>query len=421
MNDLGERIRQLRKERKMTLLDVAGKQLSKGMLSLIENGRAKPSMESLAHIANQLGVDVYVLLEERSSEEVKRLLQKTEDKIENVEILFSTLNLKEQYKNIYQDLKPIYEQKLPNTYETGRLFELGGRCLMNAEEVEEGKKLVVKSIQIFESLFLFDHALKAKIRFVYEKLATGQFEDALKMFYALHDEYMGKITVIDTIVQIELDYLELILLFSIGEYQKGKEVLDRLLRFSKRKSVFYLMDDIYRIAAFQALLNKNSEDFKLFLLKSQQFALFTDNKQTYGFSLFIEAHYHNEITKNFDQALAVLMKLDKLGPKIGAEIDGYYYLEKGKALYGKGKIEAALAQFAQFKLPIIASHPFDLAVLFTMESYRARCLYEKGCTEEARRFAKRAADKVAKLSHKTPYHTFIDETLQLVKQEPEVK
>lgn len=413
MNDLGERIRQLRKERKMTLLEVAGKQLSKGMLSLIENGRANPSMESLAHIADQLGVDVYVLLEERSSQEVKRLLQEIEDRIENAEIESSFLDLKEQYKKIYQDLKSVYEQKLPNTYETGRLFELGGRCLISTAEVAEGKRLVGKSVQIFESLSLFNHALKAKIRFVYQELAAGQYEDASKMLYALLDEYQQKITVIDTVVQIELDYLELIILFGVGEYEKAKKVLDRLLSFSKRKRVFHLMDDIYRVAAFQALLNKNSEDFNRFILKSQQFALFTDNKETFGFSLIIEAHYHNELTSDFDHALVLLEKLDNLGANIGPEMDGYYYLEKGKALYGKRQIDEALAQFAQFNLPITAWHPFDLAMLYTVDAYRARCLFEKGRNEEARQFAKKAAEKVAELLH-TPYHTFIEETLQLV-------
>ena len=63
MDQLGERIKQIRKERKMTLAQVAGDRLTKGMLSLIENGKAQPSMESLQHIAGQLNVDIADLLQ----------------------------------------------------------------------------------------------------------------------------------------------------------------------------------------------------------------------------------------------------------------------------------------------------------------------------------------------------------------------
>ena len=51
MSTLGERIRTLRKQQKMTLEALAGTELTKGMLSLIENNKANPSMESLNYIA----------------------------------------------------------------------------------------------------------------------------------------------------------------------------------------------------------------------------------------------------------------------------------------------------------------------------------------------------------------------------------
>ncbi|MCG1009588.1 helix-turn-helix transcriptional regulator [Salinicoccus sp. ID82-1] len=61
---LGARIRQLRKERKMTLVDLAGEQITKGMLSLIENDKSKPSMETLNHIAKKLDVSIGYLTQE---------------------------------------------------------------------------------------------------------------------------------------------------------------------------------------------------------------------------------------------------------------------------------------------------------------------------------------------------------------------
>src|SRR5690606_9767349 len=79
MASLGERIRKLRKEKGLTLQALAGAELSKGMLSLIENNKANPSMESLAYIAERLGVDRNELLEEVPTAELRELLEEVED------------------------------------------------------------------------------------------------------------------------------------------------------------------------------------------------------------------------------------------------------------------------------------------------------------------------------------------------------
>ncbi|HIW13350.1 MAG TPA: helix-turn-helix domain-containing protein [Candidatus Salinicoccus stercoripullorum] len=61
---LGGRIRSIRKSKKMTLADLAGGEITKGMMSLIENGKSKPSMETLQHIARTLDVSVSHLMQE---------------------------------------------------------------------------------------------------------------------------------------------------------------------------------------------------------------------------------------------------------------------------------------------------------------------------------------------------------------------
>ncbi|KIL52709.1 helix-turn-helix domain-containing protein [Jeotgalibacillus campisalis] len=410
MNELGDRIKKLRKERGMTLVDVAGEQLTKGMLSLIENGKAKPSMDSLTHIASQLGLDVHILLEERSSEEIKQLLVHIEDLIEVAENEFSMEKIKRSIEKIYSKIQPVYEQKLPMTYETGRLYEIGGRCLFVLEKFNEGNDAIRESIRIYESLSLYNQALKAKILFLHADMKVGHFQDALDHLLTFKKEYKDENIVLEPVVQIELDYAELIILYGLGEYSRGKEVLDRLIKFSKKKRVYYLMDDIYRLAAFNALVNKDEESFKHYLLKSRQFALFTDNEETIGYALFIEAHYHNEFTKNHEQALTILTDLNDFIGKIGEEMGGNYYLEKGKAYYGKGMVDEALEQFALFEHPSYAVHPFDLAMVYTIDSYRALCFDQKGQREKAISYAEKAVKQLSSLPY-TPYHEFAEETL----------
>ena len=53
---LGARIRALRNERNLTLGDIAGETLSVGLLSKLERGLVRPSLETLEHVAARLGV-----------------------------------------------------------------------------------------------------------------------------------------------------------------------------------------------------------------------------------------------------------------------------------------------------------------------------------------------------------------------------
>ncbi|CAM5594783.1 Transcriptional regulator OS=Lysinibacillus sphaericus OX=1421 GN=LS41612_13990 PE=4 SV=1 [Lysinibacillus sphaericus] len=70
MDSLGTRSCKLRKERKLTLEALAADRLTKGMLSQIENDKAKPSMESLEYIAERLGVKASELLEQVASSDI---------------------------------------------------------------------------------------------------------------------------------------------------------------------------------------------------------------------------------------------------------------------------------------------------------------------------------------------------------------
>ncbi len=55
-SEIGEKIRFLRKRRKMTQAQLAGDQITRNMLSLIENGSASPSIQTLQYIADRLEI-----------------------------------------------------------------------------------------------------------------------------------------------------------------------------------------------------------------------------------------------------------------------------------------------------------------------------------------------------------------------------
>lgn len=64
--ELGEKLRQARVEAGLSQRQLCGQQISRNMLSQIESGKARPSMDTLRYLAAQLGKSVSWFLEEES-------------------------------------------------------------------------------------------------------------------------------------------------------------------------------------------------------------------------------------------------------------------------------------------------------------------------------------------------------------------
>jgi len=69
---LGEKIRELRVAKLMTQAELAGTQITRNMLSCIENGSAQPSLSTILYIATRLNVPAGFLLAEEGDELVYR-------------------------------------------------------------------------------------------------------------------------------------------------------------------------------------------------------------------------------------------------------------------------------------------------------------------------------------------------------------
>ena len=70
--NIGEKIRELRVAKLMTQSELAGTQITRNMLSCIENGTANPSLSTILYIAARLGVPAGFLLAEEGDEIVYR-------------------------------------------------------------------------------------------------------------------------------------------------------------------------------------------------------------------------------------------------------------------------------------------------------------------------------------------------------------
>lgn len=65
--ELGEKIRNARVEMGLSQRELCGEEITRNMLSLIENGAAKPSMRTLQYLAGRLGKSVSFFLEEKAA------------------------------------------------------------------------------------------------------------------------------------------------------------------------------------------------------------------------------------------------------------------------------------------------------------------------------------------------------------------
>ena len=63
---LGEKIKQARLEAGLSQRQLCGEEVTRNMLSQIENGSAKPSMATLSYFATRLGKSVSFFLEEEA-------------------------------------------------------------------------------------------------------------------------------------------------------------------------------------------------------------------------------------------------------------------------------------------------------------------------------------------------------------------
>ena len=89
--------------------------------------------------------------------------------------------------------------------------------------------------------------------------------------------------------------------------------------------------------------------------------------------------------------------------------------EKGKALYGLGRYEEALACLDKVNIPDYAHHPFDLSILYEKDAYAALCHMDLGNKEEANRLIEVAVKNISSMP-RTPYKDFIMETYKLIKR-----
>lgn len=129
---LGERIRQTRLEQGLSQRQLCGKEITRNMLSQIESGKARPSMQTLTYLAQTLGKPVSFFLEETVTPAGEPRLQEARE-------LYS----RGEYRECLELLETVDREKAG---EEERLLQLLATLELAKESIGEGRKFYAKSI-----------------------------------------------------------------------------------------------------------------------------------------------------------------------------------------------------------------------------------------------------------------------------------
>lgn len=386
---LGEQIRKIRKQKKMTLEALAGDELTKGMLSLIENNKAMPSMESLAYIAKRLQVEISDLLEEVSTQELR-------DTLEQAEKLFHSEEVKgsEKYQPLITLIEP-YLDNLSQGYEAARLLDIYGRCLYR-EKISGWELYLDRAAKLYDEMNLTKRRADIGIYQAMMKFIEHDYVDSLNILLHERTELETNHAYIDPITRLDLDYHEAVLHFAVGDSQSATRVMEGAIDFSKTHRIFYRIDDLYRLAAAQAEMMPNHEKKEHYVMKLKQYGEFADDLQSKLFYKLFQVMSLNGDNQDYHKALEMI-DLFFAHPEMEDFFADWFLIEKGKALFGLKQFAAALACFERVEIPDYAHHPFDLSLFYVLDSYKALCHHELGNMEQAEKWAETAVENFATL------------------------
>lgn len=225
MKYIGEKLRTLRKEKGMTLEEVAGKDFTKGYLSQIERGKVTPSFKVLTHIASQLKMDLQDLLQDGNQLDYQ---------LAHLETLFASKKYNEVItysKQISTDLqfppgvKVILLQAKAN-YFLSHLSECRDLTKQILTIDRDWIPLYKLEAFVFLGLALFGQQRYREAIDIYDQgIAFVKAKD-IKRPHTLANMYLNKATALQNLEQYE----EAILEYSITlDYARSNKVMDTIL------------------------------------------------------------------------------------------------------------------------------------------------------------------------------------------------
>ncbi|CDF58517.1 helix-turn-helix domain-containing protein [Thermobrachium celere] len=173
---LGEKIKAKRKEKNMTLKELAGDRVTPGQISLVESGKANPSIELLEYIAQKLETDVDYFLE---SEE-KQASKICEYYLNIAEASLSSENFLRAKEYVEKGLHYANEYNL--LLYKGKFNMVLAMLTYYDKNYEEAQQYCLVANSIFLKLNLIEDAVKSFILLGKISIGMGYYSSAVNYF-----------------------------------------------------------------------------------------------------------------------------------------------------------------------------------------------------------------------------------------------
>lgn len=395
MSNLGERIKKLRKEKKLTQTEVVGERLTKGMLSLIENGKAQPSMESLRFIANQLNVEVSYLLDDGTLTTLRSLYTEIEEDVERRKLIRDPDELQSLTIKIIEKIEPFLSEIQGENYEQIRLREiyfLMNRTINKAKSLDEYWKFIDQ----YEEIHAYSRMLRCYFYLCQAAIEQRNYNETLAILKQGEERVEPYELMIDPMVRLDL-YFNLTISYSaVDDVKMSEYYLQKALEMAKKKQIFYRMDRFYHLLFIQSIANEDYDKSKEYIEKLMLLSEFADDPTISILYLYSKLHYLNNVEKKYDQIVPEIQKYK-------AKLKDYLFLFKnpifiGEEMYAEFMLKnytEVIQVGATLTIPSYLHHPIDLAKYYRFFAIRALAYYYENDEVAAKRdiiFAKNGVE-----------------------------
>ncbi|WP_226793249.1 helix-turn-helix domain-containing protein [Bacillus sp. B1-b2] len=240
--NMGERIKNARKEKGLRQSDLSGPNLSHAMISLIERGLANPSINTVKYISSKLDVDInYILFGETKGNIEEKVETINDNHISTLKSLIKLGRFKDAQELIHQvntsNVNYIYKGVMHNMQSD--IFLAQGEFTSSINELEKAL--------IYVPLTEIDEIIT-----IYSKIATNyllinEFHKSIEnAFYSILLLKNNTATT-NTLLQLKLYYNLAYCYSRINEFTKGLEIIDEMLKLMKETNVIYKQETIYML------------------------------------------------------------------------------------------------------------------------------------------------------------------------------
>lgn len=376
METLGTRIKRLRKQKKLTQTELAKDRLTKGMLSLIENDKAKPSMESLRFIAQQLNVEVSYLIDDGTLTLLRELYVDIEDDMERRKKIRDPEELQSLTVKMIEKIEPHLAQIQGTNYEQIRLREvyfLMNRTINNAKSLDEYWKFIDQ----YEAIHVYSRMLRCYFYLCAAAIEQKNYAKTLAILKQGEERIMPYELIIDPIVRLDLYYNLTISYSAVDDVTMSNHYLQKALDMAQKKQIFYRMDRFYELLFIQSVANEEYEKCKQYIEKLLLLSQFADEPTITISYVYNYLHYLNNVELQFDQVEPTIEQTkEKLKSSLFLFKNPIFLGEQMYAQYHMHHYEKVIELGANFVIPSYLHHPIDLAKYYRYFAIRALAYFQ---------------------------------------------